>query len=163
MKTANIGDQFQFQRLGYFNVDNDSKSGKLVFNKTVGLKDSSSKQKPVAKVVPQQNSKPQEQQSTKLAIDEIKKLGKKLGNLSGKKYDKSKAKIVALAETVSYDEVAEIFDTPVKKVGNRIAISLILQVLIKNGQEKTDAINEFVNQALQDEHEVLVSETELIG
>jgi glutaminyl-tRNA synthetase len=33
------GDKFQFQRLGYFNVDKDSTSEKLVFNKTVGLKD----------------------------------------------------------------------------------------------------------------------------
>ncbi|WP_348812065.1 glutamine--tRNA ligase/YqeY domain fusion protein [Flavobacterium maritimum] len=33
------GDNFQFQRLGYFNVDKDSAEGKLVFNKTVGLKD----------------------------------------------------------------------------------------------------------------------------
>jgi len=36
---ANVGDQFQFQRLGYFAVDKDSTSSKLVFNKTVGLKD----------------------------------------------------------------------------------------------------------------------------
>ena len=33
------GDKFQFQRLGYFNIDKDSRPGKLVFNKTVGLKD----------------------------------------------------------------------------------------------------------------------------
>lgn len=32
-------DKFQFQRLGYFNVDKDSTPSKLVFNKTVGLKD----------------------------------------------------------------------------------------------------------------------------
>ncbi len=32
-------DKFQFQRLGYFNVDKDSTTSKLVFNKTVGLKD----------------------------------------------------------------------------------------------------------------------------
>ena len=163
LKDAKIGNQYQFQRLGYFNVDNESTSGHLVFNKTVGLKDSWSKQKPEVKNITQQEVKPQQEQSTKLAIDEIKKLGKKLGNLSGKKYDKSKAKIILLAEEVSYVEVAEIFDTPVKKVGNRIAIALILQVLIKNGQDKTEAINEFVNQALQDEHEVLVSEAELIG
>lgn len=31
---------FQFQRLGYFAVDRDTKNGTLVFNKTVGLKDS---------------------------------------------------------------------------------------------------------------------------
>ena len=30
----------QFLRLGYFNVDPDSKPGKPVFNKSVGLKDS---------------------------------------------------------------------------------------------------------------------------
>jgi glutaminyl-tRNA synthetase len=38
-------DHFQFQRLGYFNVDPDSKPGKLIFNKTVGLKDSWAKMK----------------------------------------------------------------------------------------------------------------------
>jgi glutaminyl-tRNA synthetase len=32
-------DQFQFQRLGYFCVDKDSTPEKLVFNKTVGLRD----------------------------------------------------------------------------------------------------------------------------
>jgi glutaminyl-tRNA synthetase len=36
---ATNGTNYQFQRLGYFSVDKDSKSDKLVFNKTVGLKD----------------------------------------------------------------------------------------------------------------------------
>ena len=38
---ANVksGDQFQFQRMGYFNVDKDSTPEKLVFNRIVGLKD----------------------------------------------------------------------------------------------------------------------------
>jgi glutaminyl-tRNA synthetase len=36
---AIIGTNYQFQRLGYFSLDKDSKSDKLVFNKTVGLKD----------------------------------------------------------------------------------------------------------------------------
>ena len=38
---ANVksGDKFQFQRMGYFNVDKDSAPEKLVFNRTVGLKD----------------------------------------------------------------------------------------------------------------------------
>lgn len=31
---------FQFQRIGYFNVDKDSSPGKLVFNRTVALRDS---------------------------------------------------------------------------------------------------------------------------
>jgi len=40
LQTAKIGERFQFQRLGYFAVDNDSTAKKLVFNKTVGLRDS---------------------------------------------------------------------------------------------------------------------------
>ena len=40
LQTATIGDRFQFQRLGYFNVDDDSTQENLVFNKTVGLRDS---------------------------------------------------------------------------------------------------------------------------
>ena len=39
LTSSKIGDRFQFQRLGYFNVDDDSTSEKLVFNKTVGLRD----------------------------------------------------------------------------------------------------------------------------
>ena len=37
--TAKDGDRFQFQRLGYYCVDRDSTNQKLVFNKTVGLRD----------------------------------------------------------------------------------------------------------------------------
>ena len=37
--TAKDGDCFQFQRLGYYCVDRDSTNQKLVFNKTVGLRD----------------------------------------------------------------------------------------------------------------------------
>ena len=44
LKTAKTGDQFQFQRLGYFNVDIDSTPDKLVFNRTVPLRDSWAKQ-----------------------------------------------------------------------------------------------------------------------
>ncbi|MFN0728426.1 glutamine--tRNA ligase/YqeY domain fusion protein [Polaribacter gochangensis] len=40
LQSAKIGERFQFQRLGYFNVDNDSTSENLIFNKTVGLRDS---------------------------------------------------------------------------------------------------------------------------
>ena len=38
-------DHFQFQRLGYFSTDKDSSSEKLIFNRTVSLKDSFSKKK----------------------------------------------------------------------------------------------------------------------
>lgn len=39
LKDIKEGDTFQFQRLGYFTTDKDSTPAKLVFNKTVGLKD----------------------------------------------------------------------------------------------------------------------------
>ena len=40
LQVAKIGARFQFQRLGYFNVDDDSTADNLVFNKIVGLRDS---------------------------------------------------------------------------------------------------------------------------
>ena len=39
LKNARSGDRYQFERLGYFCVDPDSAEGKLVFNRTVALKD----------------------------------------------------------------------------------------------------------------------------
>jgi len=39
LQSAKNLDQFQFQRLGYFCVDKESSAEKLVFNKTVGLRD----------------------------------------------------------------------------------------------------------------------------
>ncbi|TKG94515.1 glutamine--tRNA ligase/YqeY domain fusion protein [Puteibacter caeruleilacunae] len=45
VKTANALDHFQFERLGYFNVDPDTNGDTIVFNRTVSLKDSWSKAK----------------------------------------------------------------------------------------------------------------------
>lgn len=45
LQKAKPYDHFQFQRTGYFNLDPDSKDGKLIFNRTVSLKDSWSKVK----------------------------------------------------------------------------------------------------------------------
>jgi len=44
LRTAKPLDHFQFQRIGYFNVDADSTEDKLVFNRTVSLKDSWAKE-----------------------------------------------------------------------------------------------------------------------
>jgi glutaminyl-tRNA synthetase len=40
LATAGAGERFQFERVGYFCVDPDSKPGALVFNRTIGLRDS---------------------------------------------------------------------------------------------------------------------------
>ncbi|OUW18950.1 MAG: glutamine--tRNA ligase [Opitutales bacterium TMED158] len=43
---ANAGDRFQFERKGYFAVDSDSTGETLVFNQSVGLRDSWGKKRP---------------------------------------------------------------------------------------------------------------------
>jgi glutaminyl-tRNA synthetase len=39
LQDAAAGERFQFERLGYFSVDKDTKPGGLVFNRTVSLVD----------------------------------------------------------------------------------------------------------------------------
>ncbi|MBV1924511.1 MAG: glutamine--tRNA ligase, partial [Flavobacteriaceae bacterium] len=153
------GDNFQFQRLGYFNVDIDSTSEKLVFNKTVGLKDSWAKKKPQPQSN-QQKAQPQ-QQSKRKAISVIQQFGKKYTNLPEEKQIKVKAEIQELANSVSYEELEPLFGTAVKKAGTRIATMITLGVLLKNGQEKNEAINDFISKALEDKNELLVTEASL--
>ncbi|MDR1746038.1 MAG: glutamine--tRNA ligase/YqeY domain fusion protein [Tannerella sp.] len=45
LATARPYDHFQFQRIGYFNLDPESADGKLVFNRTVSLRDTWTKKK----------------------------------------------------------------------------------------------------------------------
>ena len=45
LKDVKVGDTFQFMRQGYFCVDKDSTADKIVFNRTVALKDSFAKKK----------------------------------------------------------------------------------------------------------------------
>lgn len=45
LQNASLGDHFQFLRKGFFAVDPDSTEEKIVFNRTVGLRDSWAKQK----------------------------------------------------------------------------------------------------------------------
>ena len=39
LANASVGNRYQFERIGYFCVDYDSKPGTVVFNRTVALKD----------------------------------------------------------------------------------------------------------------------------
>ena len=43
LRDATLGSRYQFERNGYFCIDSDTTSEKLVFNRTVGLKDNASK------------------------------------------------------------------------------------------------------------------------
>jgi glutaminyl-tRNA synthetase len=66
LTAAKPGDLFQFERTGFFNVDLDSRTGALVFNRTVHLKDSWTKtvkapapektEKPLAATTPAANA-----------------------------------------------------------------------------------------------------------
>ncbi|CAH8282848.1 glutaminyl-tRNA synthetase [Mariniflexile fucanivorans] len=158
---AKIGDRFQFQRLGYFNVDNDSSSNKLIFNKTVGLRDSWEKQKPIEN---KNQNKPQNNtsQPQRKAIDVIQQLGKKYTNLPEGKQEKAKAEILELAKDVSYDDLQPLFNTAAKKVGTRIATTIVLGVLLENGLERNAEVNDFINKALEDTDALLVKEAKML-
>lgn len=156
LSRANIGDRFQFQRLGYFVVDKDSKDNRLVFNKTVGLRDSWAKQKPN----PQNNNqnKPNQPPQKRSVISLLQQLGKKYTNLPKEKQLKAKAQILNLAKEISYEELEPLFGTAVKKSGTRIATMIVLKELLKKGLSRNDSIDEFIAKALEDKNQLLVSE-----
>ncbi len=164
LKEAKVGDRFQFQRLGYFNIDKDSTSNKLVFNKTVGLRDTWAKKdtsnQTENKSIKQNNSNSQPQRK---AIDVIQQFGKKYTNLPEAKQLKTKEEIQKLANDVSYDELQPYFNTAAKKVGTRIATMITLGVLVKNGLKLTEEANDFIKNALEDSNEILVTEAKTLN
>ncbi|CAG9809996.1 unnamed protein product [Chironomus riparius] len=44
LSSAKVYDKFQFERIGFFSVDPDSKNGQLIFNRTVSLKEDNTKE-----------------------------------------------------------------------------------------------------------------------
>ncbi len=161
IKHVKPGDRFQFQRLGYFSVDDDSTPEQIVFNKTVGLRDTWEKQKPKPQIN-QNQSKPQQNQPQRPPIEIIKQLGKKYTNLPEEKRLKAKAEIQELAENVSYEDLQPLFNTAAKKAGTRIATMLALGVLLRNGQDKNDDIKKFISKAQEDKNELLAAEAKAL-
>jgi len=157
---AKVGEQFQFQRLGYFNVDEDSKPDALVFNKTVGLRDSWAKQKPKHQndAVTERSRSAKQPQQKQSAISIIQQLGKKYTNLPEEKQQKAKAKIQSLANDIAYDELEALFGTALKKAGTRIAVLIALKEKLKNGLDRNQSIDVFIAKAKDDKNELLVAE-----
>uniref|UniRef100_UPI0040482847 glutamine--tRNA ligase/YqeY domain fusion protein n=1 Tax=Algoriphagus sp. TaxID=1872435 RepID=UPI0040482847 len=153
LSQANPNESYQFQRLGYFTLDSESREGKLVFNKTVGLKDSWAKQNAASTNKQQTAAKPvaQAPQETKSALNEIQYIGKKLTNLSGDKLEEALTNIRVQAENVTYEELELLFGTAAKKVGTRIAVLVALTVLLAKGTSKTPAASEFIASCQSDE------------
>ena len=166
LEGAKLDDKFQFQRLGYFTLDKDATPGNLIFNKTVGLRDSWTKQQsdPV-----QQNTKPAapqgqgQQQGQRSALNEIQKISKKYTNLSGDKLAAARASIMNLAEGVAYEELEPLFNTAAKKVGTRIGVMIALGVLLNKGLVRNSEIDAFIEAGLKDGNELLVEEAGAIG
>jgi glutaminyl-tRNA synthetase len=155
LSKAKVGASFQFQRLGYFNVDKDSCTEQLVFNKTVGLRDSWEKKKPV-----QNNTKQPSkgQVVSRPPIEIIKQFGKKYTKLPVEKQEKIKKEIQELAKKVSYEDLHPLFTTATKKVGTRIAAMITLGVLLANGHQKTEKAKDFIQKALDDKSVLLANE-----
>ena len=150
---ATVGQHFQFQRIGYFNLDRDTRAESLVFNKTVGLRDA------WAKSLPKQSANPLSAPiSKRKPIDLIKQLGKKYTNLPEDKQQKVKAEIQQLANEVSYEDLEPLFGTAAKKVGTRIAVAIALKVLISKGQELNTQAEEFILAAKTDKNPLLSKE-----
>ena len=153
IKEASVGQHFQFQRLGYFILDKDTSLNHIIFNKTVGLRDTWDK-KP-----PKQSKKNHSTTSLKKKpIDIIKQLGKRYTNLPDAKQLKVKAEIKTLAKEVSYDDLQPLLNTAEKKVGTRIAIAITLKVLISNGLSQNEQINKFLSSVKTDNNPLLRQE-----
>ena len=144
---------YQFQRLGYFCVDPDSTTSKIIFNKTVGLRDgwAKTKQLPLVNV---------SQPKPKKAIELIKKLGKKFTNLPCEKQQEAKEEIQSLAHEVEYQEISALFNTALKKTGTRIAVLIALKELLKKGEHKSDEAKAFIKKASEDKNELLKAEAQ---
>jgi len=141
-------DIFQFQRLGYFNVDKDSTPKHLVFNKTVGLRDTWAKVESKSTKQEQPKAAPKKQIPQIPALNEIKKVGKKLAQIPDEKRVKAIARIRELAKDVDYEELKELFNTSAKKIGTRLAVLETLIVLIQ--LNKVDQKNEEVAAYLEE-------------
>ena len=156
LSNVKVGERFQFQRIGYFNVDDDSKPEHLVFNKTVGLRDGWVKETPRSNT----NNEPKSnnQNIERSAINVIQQLGKKYTNLPEEKQKKVKEDIIKLAKDVNYNELQPYFNTAAKKVGTRIATLITLKEMLKRGQESNEEIEDFITKAKADDHSLLADE-----
>jgi len=156
LKNAQPEERFQFQRLGYFNIDKDSDTERLVFNKIVGLRDSWIK-KQAASNKNQSFAPPLNNQQPK-AINVLQKLGKKYTKQSKEKQLLIKDEVKTLTQDIQYSDLEALFNTSVKKVGTRIVVMISLQEMLNKGLTRNQLINDFIGKALNDNNDLLVAE-----
>jgi glutaminyl-tRNA synthetase len=144
LSSAKPADKFQFQRLGYFNTDDNSSASQLIFNKTVSLREQKIK-KPrpqTAKETPE--LKP---------IEAIKKLGKKYAKLSSDKQSVVKQQVLSLSQNITLKDLAPLFSTAIKKRGTRGVVLISLSSLKSRGVSFSEDAKGFVTKALDDQEQ----------
>ena len=144
--TASPGNKFQFQRLGYFNTDDDSTSNRLVFNKTVSLRESKIK-KPT--------NQPPKQATVLKPIEIIKKLGKKFTKVSEEKQKELKDKVLVLSKDITLVDLTALFSASTKKRGTRAVVLICLLGLKSRGVLFSIEAKEFILKAKKDESQTL--------
>ncbi len=141
LKTSKIGDQFQFQRKGYFCVDNDSTEDALVFNKTVGLTDSWAKKENKGN-----NQKQQQGPARNKNLEQIGSAsGKYLKARSDEERQELLAKIADVAKAVTIDELVP---TLANAKSNKEVLAGILGLNAIGVQEK-EGVSKFIDATLQ--------------
>ena len=144
--SAKPGNKFQFQRLGYFNTDDDSTESQLIFNKTVSLRE--------GKIKKLKN--PSLKQTAELnPLETIKKLGKKFTKLSQEKQKELEETVLGLSKDITLVDLAPLFSTSTKKRGTRAIALICLLGLKSRGVAFSLEANEFVLKAKNDENQRL--------
>ena len=144
LQRAKPSDKFQFQRLGYFNTDDDSNAGQLIFNKTVSLREQK-----IKKLGPKSANEPPELKP----IDAIKKVGKKYAKLSSDKQRIAKKQVLSLSQKITLNDLIPLFSTSVKKRGTRAVVLISLSALKSRGVSLSDEAKGFVSKALDDKEQ----------
>ncbi len=136
-------DNFQFQRLGYFNVDTDSTKEHLVFNRTVALKDSWAKK---------ENKNKQQAQKTDTTVTEIMAFaGKYLKSREEEERLMLIGNIFELSKRVSFDSLLQMIKSA--NSNKEFLASLMLlnsQNISTDFSDKTtfDLVDKFIGTAL---------------
>ncbi|WP_394759121.1 glutamine--tRNA ligase/YqeY domain fusion protein [Flavobacterium sp.] len=138
LKDVKNEDKFQFQRLGYFTVDKDSSASKLVFNKTVGLKDAW-----------EEKGKKEEN----LLMNTLKEINKYV-----KEKDENAAEIILkpIIENIkSIDNYSLIINTIIKNIKNDNNALLFANLVLKHSEKvsakdfETDVISKLYSMSLK--------------
>ncbi|UZO81832.1 glutamine--tRNA ligase/YqeY domain fusion protein [Aquimarina sp. ERC-38] len=157
-------EQFQFQRLGYFNVDPNTTEDHIVFNKTVGLRDTWAKVKPKENTVQKNTNKPKSNPQQPVSkISTLIKAGKKYTNLPEEKQLKLRNQIVNDVKEIEFYELESLYNTSVKKTGTRIATVIALDAkLDMENNTPNEVAQDFLKTAASDNHELLVIEAKRV-